>query len=74
MVLHHRSGYRRLDAGWRDWMCGVFAGSDQSEAGSAVMTRFLLELAIYFLSFVMFGLFLVHVLEKMREDDSDWPM
>ena len=37
------------------------------------MTRFLPELAIYFLSFVMFGLFLVHVLETMREDDNDWP-
>ena len=45
-------------------MRGVFAGGDKSEAGSEVMTRFLLELAIYFLSFTMFGLFLVHVLER----------
>ena len=36
------------------------------------MTRFLLELAIYFLAFIMFGLFHVHILERMREDDQ-WP-
>ena len=47
-------------------MRGVFDGGDKPEAGSAVMTRFLPELAIYFLSFVMFGLFLVYVLEKSR--------
>lgn len=53
-------------------MRGVFAGGDKSEAGSEVMTRFLLELAIYFLAFIMFGLFLVQILERMRDDDQ-WP-
>lgn len=53
-------------------MCGVLAGGDKSEAECAVMARFLLELAIYFLAFIMFGLFLVQILERMRDDDQ-WP-
>ena len=70
MAVHHRACHRRLDAGRRDWMRGVFAGGDKPEAGSAVMGHFALELFGNSLLFI--GVFLL-LLWAMERDRDDWP-